>query len=147
MIYDFFDSLLISAQVSIFAVHQKITAMYKPYDEEPLHCLECGEPIAGRTDKKFCNSGCRNAWHEHIRSRNRQQRHSTLKILSSNYAILENLLRLKRSSCPVGSLIEMGFDPEIVTHKGEKKGRHLVYRCFDLAYSLTPGKLFNLHRL
>ncbi len=25
-------------------------------------CLECGEQLHGRTDKKFCNDGCRNAY-------------------------------------------------------------------------------------
>src|SRR5690606_42160395 len=25
-------------------------------------CLECGEKIIGRSDKKFCNDGCRNAY-------------------------------------------------------------------------------------
>lgn len=26
------------------------------------NCLECGERILGRIDKKFCNDGCRNAY-------------------------------------------------------------------------------------
>ena len=121
--------------------------MYKPIIDDSVHCLECGEPLLGRSDKKFCDSFCRNAWHAHIRSEERQHRHFTLKELSGNYSILCNLLRMNKTSCPVGSLTQMGFRPELVTHKGEKIGRHIEYRCFDLAYCLTPGKLFNLHRI
>ena len=132
----------------IFAVHETTTAMYKPYnDEDSFSCLECGEPLLGRSDKKFCNEECRNAYHSHRRSEARQRRHSTMMVLSSNYSILDNMLRLNKTSCPMGSLKAMGFDPELVTHKGEKVGRHIEYRCFDLAYCLTPVKLFTLHRL
>jgi len=123
--------------------------MYKPFieDEEGGHCLECGEPLYGRSDKKFCDSNCRNAWHGHIRSESRRRHHLTLQGLNSNYAILSNMLRIHKSSCPVSSLISMGFRPEYVTHRGEKIGRHLEYRCFDIAYCLTPKKLFNLHKI
>ncbi len=27
------------------------------------HCTECGQRLAGRSDKKFCNDQCRTAWH------------------------------------------------------------------------------------
>ena len=122
--------------------------MYKPItDDDSPHCLECGDIIWGRADKKFCNADCRNAWHSHQRSLARQQRSFTINVLNRHYAILTSLLQLKKSSCPVGSLKAMGFKPELVTHKGEKVGRHIEYRCFDIAYSLTHGKLFNLHRV
>ena len=29
-------------------------------------CLECGEKIVGREDKKFCSDGCRNAYNNKI---------------------------------------------------------------------------------
>ena len=125
--------------------------MYKPQDPDAyadvVHCLECGEPLYGRSDKKFCNSLCRNAWHGHIRSASRLSRHSTLAGISGNYAILENLLKINKTSCPMDSLISMGFHPELVTHAGEKRGRHTEYRCFDIAYFISAAKIFNLHRI
>ncbi len=123
--------------------------MYKPLhiDEEGLHCLECGGAIIGRTDKKFCNLQCRNAYHSHQRSEYRRRRRATILELSSNYAILDNMLRINKSSCPLDSLISLGFRPDLVTHIGPKTGGHLEYRCFDIAYCLTARKLFRLHRL
>lgn len=29
-------------------------------------CLECGEKIVGRADKKFCNDYCRNAYNNNL---------------------------------------------------------------------------------
>ena len=26
-------------------------------------CLQCGLPLVGRADKKYCDDGCRNAYH------------------------------------------------------------------------------------
>ena len=111
------------------------------------HCLECGDVLYGRPDKKFCSSGCRNAWHAHIRTNKRIARTLTLNGLTKNYRILENLLKLKQSSCPMDSLTQLGFNPSLITHQAEKIGRHLVYRCFDLAYCQSSVKIFNLHRL
>jgi predicted nucleic acid-binding Zn ribbon protein len=149
VIYDFFGFLEMSRQGLIFAVHAKLTTMYKPINPEHYdsHCLECGEPIYGRADKKFCNSDCRNSWHAHLRSEGRRKKHRTLNTLSVNYAILENLLRLQKTSCPLGSLLEMGFRPEYVTHTAEKIGRHTEHRCFDIAYYLSAAKIFNIHRV
>ncbi|HRZ33187.1 MAG TPA: DUF2116 family Zn-ribbon domain-containing protein, partial [Flavobacterium sp.] len=30
------------------------------------NCLECGEKIIGREDKKFCSDGCRNSYNNKI---------------------------------------------------------------------------------
>ncbi|MBR4809584.1 MAG: hypothetical protein IK031_04820 [Bacteroidales bacterium] len=123
--------------------------MYKHANPEDHgnHCLECGEPVYGRIDKKFCNNMCRNNWHARIRSEGRQKKRGTIRVLSLNYGILENLLRINKTSCPMDSLREMGFRPDYVTHAAEKKGRHSEYRCFDLAYYMSAGKIFNLHRV
>ena len=117
-------------------------------EDDPIpHCLECGDILYGRPDKKFCSSVCRNAWHAHIRTGKRRIRSNTLNGLAKNYRILEDLLKLKKSSCPLDSLTQLGFDPGLVTHQAEKIGRHMEYRCFDLAYSQSSVKIFNLHRL
>lgn len=122
--------------------------MYKfqPFEDEP-HCLECGEPLYGRSDKKFCNSGCRNAWHGHLRSEMRITRTNTLNGLSRNYNVLDQLLKLHQSSCPRDRLCDLGFRPELVTHRIEKKGKHLEYRCFDIAYNLSSAKIYNIRRV
>ncbi|MBQ9463402.1 MAG: hypothetical protein IJU68_07085 [Bacteroidales bacterium] len=121
--------------------------MYKLYDNENGHCLECGEPIYGRTDKRFCNRACKNRWHNGIRHRHERQYNLVLKALETNYTVLEHLYKFKNFSCPVQELLKMGFSTDISTHLVQKKGKHLEYRCFDFIYNLSCNKLFNLRRL
>jgi len=33
---------------------------------EERYCLECGEPLIGRSDKKFCDDQCRNAYNNKL---------------------------------------------------------------------------------
>ena len=111
------------------------------------HCLECGETLYGRSDKKFCSPGCRNAWHGHLRSTLRMMRNDTVEGLNHNHKLLDQLARIKKTSCPMDSLYSLGFRPELVTHPIVKRGRHLEYRCFDLTYNLSRAKIFNLKRV
>lgn len=125
-----------------------ICHMYKIVEEdETRHCLECGEPLYGRTDKKFCTNSCRNRWHGEARSRHNSTYTKTIGTLQRNYNILEQMFKLKASGCPMKELLEMGFHPEFVTHQVQKIGKHLEYRCFDFIYNLSERKLFNLRRL
>ena len=122
--------------------------MYKLInDNEDRHCLECGEPLYGRTDKKFCNISCRSKYHGQLRRWHNALYTNTLDSLNRNYEILEHMYRLHSTFCPIRELLEMGFLPDFVTHRAEKKGKHLEYRCFDFIYNLSDNKLFNLRRL
>ena len=142
MICVFFGSLDIPIPLPIFG------AMYKLINEdEDRHCLECGEPLYGRTDKKFCNTSCRSKYHGQLRRWHNMLYSKTLDNLNGNYEILEHLFRLHSTGCPLQELTEMGFKPDFVTHTVQKKGKHLEYRCFDFIYNMSGAKLFNLRRL
>ncbi len=122
--------------------------MYKLLnDEEDRHCLECGEPLYGRPDKKFCSSSCKSKYHGELRRWHNRLYSTTLDNLNRNYGILEHLYRLNNTGCPTSELLAMGFRPDFVTHRVEKKGKHLEYRCFDFVYNMSDSKLFNLRRL
>ena len=125
-----------------------ICPMYKLLKEdEDRHCLECGEPLYGRTDKRFCNTSCRSKYHGQIRRWHNTLYSNTLEALEQNHAILEHMSRLHLTGCSLSELSEMGFKPDFVTHRVEKKGKHLEYRCFDFIYNMSDNKLFNLRRL
>lgn len=125
-----------------------LPAMYRYAEEEQAaHCLECGEPIYGRADKKFCDCNCRNRWHSRLRSDQNPRLKTTLSILTRNYGILESIYDMHTASCPAEVLERMGFRQEYVTHSPIKKGKHLEYRCFDFVYNLSQTKLFNLRRV
>ena len=107
VIYDFLLSLLFPHRPAIFG--KTWVGMYDTTEAESGHCLECGGPVYGRTDKKFCCDSCRNRYHGHLRYQPVKAHNATLKILTHNYSVLEALFRLKGASCPVSTLLQMGF--------------------------------------
>ena len=54
-------------------------------------CLECGEKIVGREDKKFCSDGCRNAYNNKINKDSTNFMRNINNKLRKNYRILSDL--------------------------------------------------------
>jgi len=57
-------------------------------------CENCGRELYGRTDKRFCNDGCRNQFNRTKTLREQQKAHENLpeifKIIRRNYEILKS---------------------------------------------------------
>ncbi|MEN2434293.1 hypothetical protein AAH994_02630 [Weeksellaceae bacterium A-14] len=54
-------------------------------------CLECGEKIIGRADKKFCNDACRNAYNNKMNKDSSNLMRNINNRLRRNYRILAEL--------------------------------------------------------
>lgn len=54
-------------------------------------CLECGEKIVGRADKKFCNDYCRNAYNNNLHKDSKNLIRNINNKLKKNYKILSEL--------------------------------------------------------
>lgn len=80
-------------------------------------CLECGEKISGRSDKKFCNDDCRNAYNNKLNKDSSNLMRSINNKLRKNHRILakqnfnEGKVKTNRSK-----LIAEGFDFEYFTN-------------------------------
>jgi len=119
---------------------------YKLQFEEEGSCLECGTTFYGRKDKQFCSIGCKNRYHNREVRERRQIQTDIVTILTHNYAILDSVLRDKRTSISLDELTKAGFNPAFVT--GHRKGyyRHDEYSCFDICFYRSYTKIFNLRR-
>jgi len=53
------------------------------------HCFECGEPLKGRIDKKFCDDACRNSYNNRVNKDTKNLIRNTNNRLRKNYRILE----------------------------------------------------------
>ena len=73
-------------------------------------CLECGEKIVGRTDKKFCSDACRNSYNNSINKDSKNLIRNTNNRLRKNYRILESLNPEQKTKVSRSKLIEKGFD-------------------------------------
>ncbi len=100
-------------------------------------CLECGEKIIGRIDKKFCNDGCRNAYN------NKQNKDSTNLMrnvnnkLRKNYRILSELnFTDGKSKATQDKLSQEGFDFDYFTNlKTYKNGAEYRF-VYNIGYKI-----------
>lgn len=101
-----------------------------------MNCLECGEKIIGRSDKKFCNDACRNAYN------NKQNKDSTNLMrnvnnkLRKNYRILREINIDGKTKVVRSKLETLGFDFDYFTNlKVYKNGSEYKF-IYDYGYKL-----------
>lgn len=99
-------------------------------------CLSCNKPLKGRSDKQFCDSDCKNAYHNAEHGAGEKVYKRVLKILRNNRKILKEVLGEKDTlSIELSKLIGKGFDNDYLTHtkKSIHKGYDYFY-VFDYGY-------------
>lgn len=101
-----------------------------------MNCLECGEKIIGRSDKKFCNDACRNSYN------NKQNKDSTNLMrninnkLRKNYRILTEVNIDGKTKIAKSKLESLGFDFDYFTNiKVYKNGSEYKF-IYDYGYKL-----------
>lgn len=55
------------------------------------NCLDCGDKLVGREDKKFCSDSCRNAFNNKINKDSTNYMRNINNKLRKNYRILSDL--------------------------------------------------------
>ncbi len=94
-------------------------------------CLNCGEKVIGRADKKFCSDQCRSQYNNLQYQEVTAYMRSVINILRKNRKILSTLnpngkARVKRSE-----LLLLGFDFKFFTNIYRTKAGKTYYFCFD----------------
>lgn len=80
-------------------------------------CIECGDIISGRSDKKFCSDMCRNSHHNKFNGyRNALIRHVNHK-LRKNRFILSELSKINAPEISRDELIYHGYDWQFFTEE------------------------------
>lgn len=120
---------------------------YQLISEEEHLCLECGNLLRGRKGKKFCCLVCKNSYNNRKIQNVKRYKAEVIKKLSRNHEILEMLLSEGVKSVGTDTLKRLGFDPYHFTGSQKNAHRHEECYCFDIAYSRTEHKIFNIERL
>lgn len=97
-------------------------------------CLECGDKIVGRIDKKFCSDGCRNAYNNRVNKDSKNLIRNTNNRLRKNYRILETLNPDQKTKTSRAKLIEAGFDFNYFTSTYITKAGTIYYFVYDQGY-------------
>jgi len=107
-------------------------------------CLECGDKIVGREDKKFCSDGCRNAYNNKINKDSTNFMRNVNNKLRKNYRILSALNVDGKSKTTKSKLLSKGFDFEFFTNILETKTGNTYYFVYDQGYRLLEDYYYIL---
>uniref|UniRef100_UPI0040479C0C hypothetical protein n=2 Tax=Algoriphagus sp. TaxID=1872435 RepID=UPI0040479C0C len=105
---------------------------------EKRFCLCCGLCLHGRTDKKFCDDGCRNTFNNQQNSIQNKRMRNINAILKRNRSILIAKLPegKKQVKVPKEKLLVMGFNLRYMTHQGILSNGQSVQFCYELGWVL-----------
>ncbi|RTY96008.1 hypothetical protein [Flavobacterium sp. GT3R68] len=107
-------------------------------------CLECGEKLVGREDKKFCSDGCRNAYNNKINKDSNNFMRNVNNKLRKNYRILSELNTEGKSKTTRTKLLGKGFDFEFFTNILQTKTGNTYYFLYDQGYLALDNDFYML---
>lgn len=101
---------------------------------EKRTCPECGEPISGRIDKKFCSDMCRNTFNNKQNADSTNYVRNITNILRKNRRILEENLQGDKTTIGRQKLIDKGFNFKYYTNINLTKNNHSYVFCYEFGY-------------
>lgn len=107
-------------------------------------CLECGEKLVGREDKKFCSDGCRNAYNNKINKDSTNYMRNINNKLRKNYRILTELNVEGKTKATRAKLLSKGFDFEFITSILNTKTGNVYYFVYDQGYMTLENDYYIL---
>lgn len=107
-------------------------------------CLECGEKIIGREDKKFCSDGCRNNYNNKINKDSTNLMRNINNKLRKNYRILSMLNTEGKTKTNRAKLLNKGFDFELCTSTYTTKTGNRYYFLYDQGYRVLENENYIL---
>lgn len=104
-------------------------------------CIECGKPLKGRLDKKFCDDYCRNTFNNRQNSDQNSYVRNINSILRRNRRHLEGVIPQGEdmTKCPRQKLLEQGFDFRYHTHLFTNRKGSIYTFCYDYGYLPLEG--------
>jgi len=103
------------------------------------NCLDCGEPLHGRADKKFCNDLCRNNYNNQLNSNSYNLVRNINNILRRNRRVLEELNPTGKTKTTRKKMAAKGFDFDHITSIYQTKTGSTYMFCYEYGYLLLDG--------
>ncbi|MDY8137001.1 hypothetical protein [Aquimarina sp. 2201CG5-10] len=110
----------------------------------PKECLECGDKIIGRVDKKFCSDYCRNAFNNKLNKDSKNLVRNINNRLRKNYRILEELNPYEKTKSTKSKMIAKGFDFNYFTSIYTTKTGNIYYFVYDQGYLPLENEFYAL---
>ncbi len=113
---------------------------------EQRKCMECGEPLRGRADQKFCSDACRNAFNNQKLAGSTNFMRKINRTLKKNHLILKSLNPNDKTTTFKSVLQKQGFNFNYFTHIYKTKTGRVYYFCYDQGFSALENNKFVLVR-
>lgn len=101
---------------------------------ETQTCQECGDKIVGRSDKKFCSDGCRNAFNNKQNKDSSNVMRNVNNKLRKNYRILSEHNPEGKTKITRLKLESAGFDFDYITQIVTYKNGSQYFYIYDKGY-------------
>lgn len=97
-------------------------------------CLECKRVISGRSDKKFCTDGCRNAFNNKTNAPASNFVRNVNSILGRNRRIMVELNPEGKGEVHRDQLLKRGFDFGYYTNSHTTTSGDIYRYCYEQGY-------------
>ena len=98
-------------------------------------CLECGEPLKGRADKKFCDDQCRSNYNNKANSDTTAEMRNINNILRRNRRILDSVVKEDgKGKISKSKLHDKGFNFKYFTQTHTTQTGTVYKLCYDYGY-------------
>ena len=97
-------------------------------------CLDCGEAVKGRTDKKFCDDSCRNNYNNRLKSENGIVFNRINSILKKNRTLLSKFNPDGKVKISKKKMLNAGFNFDYFTHTYHTQNGKSYIFCYEFGY-------------
>lgn len=107
-------------------------------------CLECGEKVVGRIDKKFCSDYCRNTYNNKVNKESKNLIRNINNRLRKNYKVLTELNKSGKTKVSRNKLYDKGFNFRFFTSIYTTKTGNTYYYVYDQGYLALENEMYLL---
>jgi predicted nucleic acid-binding Zn ribbon protein len=111
---------------------------------ENTTCLECGEALKGRVDKKFCSDYCRNSYNNKVNKESKNLIRNINNRLRKNHKILSEINDSGKTKTSRTKLYDKGFDFQLFTSIYITKTGNTYYYVYDEGYLALENEMYLL---
>ena len=97
-------------------------------------CLDCGNKLQGRADKKFCNDLCRNSYNNQLNSNSYNLVRNINNILRRNRRIIEELNPTGKTKITRDKMLIKGFNFDYFTSSFKTQAGSRYFFCYEYGY-------------
>lgn len=103
--------------------------------KQERRCLDCGKPLQGRTDQKYCSEYCRSSYHYNLSKEKKESLYLKIdKQLKKNRRLLMAYNKAGKATLRKSVLDDAGFNPKFFTHYWKNQKGQVYLFCYEYGF-------------